>query len=144
MRSAIFLSKNWCACSTREGERSTYGMTRVGGCVTRSVFRLLWLWAHLPETCDDTSISRGGPSGRATGSVTNPLSQLLRCPPRRSLDSTLTLRPSRVFTTVQGRSRNSLISILEGFGTKKVLIVTGKSLREKVAGSGSCRKTADI
>ena len=29
MRSAIFLSKNWCACSTREGERSTYGMTRV-------------------------------------------------------------------------------------------------------------------
>jgi hypothetical protein len=31
-----------------------------------------------------------------------------------------------------GSVRNSLISILEGFGTKKVLIVTGKSLREKV------------
>ena len=31
-----------------------------------------------------------------------------------------------------GSVKSSLISILEGFGTKKVLIVTGKSLREKV------------
>jgi len=32
-----------------------------------------------------------------------------------------------------GSVRNSLISVLEGFGTKKVLVVTGKSLREKVS-----------
>ena len=31
-----------------------------------------------------------------------------------------------------GSVRSSLISALEGFGAKKVLIVTGKSLREKV------------
>ena len=33
-----------------------------------------------------------------------------------------------------GSVKNSLISVLEGFGTKKVLVVTGKSLREKVSG----------
>ena len=33
-----------------------------------------------------------------------------------------------------GSVKDSLISILEGFGAKKVLIVTGKSLREKVSG----------
>ena len=33
-----------------------------------------------------------------------------------------------------GSVKDSLISVLEGFGTKKVLIVTGKSLREKVSG----------
>jgi len=31
-----------------------------------------------------------------------------------------------------GSVKNSLTSVLEGFGTKKVLVVTGKSLREKV------------
>lgn len=31
-----------------------------------------------------------------------------------------------------GSVKSSLISVLEGFETKKVLIVTGKSLREKV------------
>jgi len=31
-----------------------------------------------------------------------------------------------------GSVKSSLISVLEGFGTKKVLIVTGKSLRNKV------------
>jgi len=34
-----------------------------------------------------------------------------------------------------GSVNKSLISILEGFGSKKVLIVTGKSLREKVNGN---------
>lgn len=34
-----------------------------------------------------------------------------------------------------GSVKDSLISILEGFGTKKVLIITGKSLREKVRGT---------
>ena len=32
-----------------------------------------------------------------------------------------------------GSVKNSLVSVLEGLGTKKVLIVTGKSLREKVS-----------
>ena len=32
-----------------------------------------------------------------------------------------------------GSVKNSLVSVLEEFGTKKVLIVTGKSLREKVS-----------
>lgn len=32
-----------------------------------------------------------------------------------------------------GSVKDSLISVLEGFGTKKTLIVTGRSLREKVS-----------
>lgn len=31
-----------------------------------------------------------------------------------------------------GSVKNSLTSVLEGFGAKKVLVVTGKSLQEKV------------
>lgn len=31
-----------------------------------------------------------------------------------------------------GSVKDSLIPVLEGFGSKKVLIITGKSLREKV------------
>ena len=42
-----------------------------------------------------------------------------------------------------GSVRNSLISVLEGFGTKKVLVVTGKSLREKVGRVWS-RKRAGV
>ena len=34
-----------------------------------------------------------------------------------------------------GSVKNSLISVLEGFGTKRVLIITGRSLRERVSTS---------
>lgn len=36
-----------------------------------------------------------------------------------------------------GSVKNSLIPVLEGFGTKRALIVTGRSLREKVSTLGS-------
>ena len=61
----------------------------------------------LPETCDDTPTSQGAfnlTKGQQIKAITQLLPQLPRCLHRRSPDFTLTLRPSRAFTTAQDQS----------------------------------------